>query len=280
MTVQATDPKDLKDLDRKIEFLEGILGFAFEKGRFRDASIAHALGISPSYWARKKGGRISVSPGELGRLVMHFGLAPRFSWEVFMKPFDEFVEEMREGRVGTYGAGEGPLALQRLLSDPFCTARGVHIARVGAPRAGLGAAPDPVRDRRVVLSVGTRARMRVDTPGRGYLVVINQHAPCGETTCLVPSLFRPSQDVAGGVVHLPADGAAQTSFDVQGPPGFYRLFALWAQTPFGPSWAREDEEEPRVLDGPHLTALVDDLLTKPQDGTSYAVHTAEYRVVC
>ena len=271
-------PIRIDDLWEKVRFLKGLLGHAFHQHHFAEKSIADAICTTPPQWTRKKKGA-NIDSAELGRLLMHFGLARMFDWTVFQLPYGEFVTAMRNAGIGTYGERDGARALQRLLEDPHCRPGGIRLLRLNPMRAGLGAEAFRPLEQRAMLGIGERAKLRIDTPGPGHLLVLNQHYPFGETTCLVPSLFRPSQEVLGGTVELPSESAAQPALEVQGPRGSYRLFAIWARERVRPVRAHAMSGIPRVLADEELMALVMDLQSRTGGHTPYLVHTTEYGVI-
>ncbi len=264
------------DLRRKIAFLKGLLGHAFDDRHLAEKTIAKKVGTSPEQWARKKSGVVGIDEAELGRLLVHFKLDSRFDWRVFELPYDAFVAAMQDAKVGTYGLNDGIRALQSLLSDSLRQSGGVRVRPVGA-RGGLGAA-DESPAQRVVLAIGARATIAIETLGPGNLLVLNQHLVSGETNCLVPSCFWPTQIVRGGEIKIPDESAPQTAFTVGGPAGEYRVLAIWARQPIGPTWLAATDANPRILREAELRAIADDVLSRPKNGSAYTIRTGDYRV--
>ena len=264
------------DLRRKVKFLKGVLGHALDDQYLVEQTIAKRIGTTPAQWARKSTGVVGIGAAELCRLLVHFKLDDRFDWRVFELPYDAFVTAMQDAKVGTYGLNDGIRALQRLLSDPLRRSGGVRVKPAGL-RAGLGAADEGPAPR-VVLAVGARATIHVETPGPGNLLVLNQHLLSGETNCLVPSSFWPTQAVRGGEIKIPDESAPQTAFTVGGPIGEYRVLAIWARQPIGPTWLAATDTNPRILREAELRAIADDILSRPKNGSAYTICTGGYRV--
>jgi hypothetical protein len=267
------------DLGEKVAFLEGLLGFAFSRVHFEDQTIAEALKIDPAQWSRKKKGA-PVRSYELGRLFAHLKLPRTLDHEVFLLPDAHFRETLKQAEVGIYGEGDGSRVRQRWLVDPHSRRSGVRLRPVRATsRGGFGldsagaTSPRPFQ-------IGGHAMIHVDVAAAGHLLVFNDSLRGEETTSLAPSVFLRTTAVPSGTVTIPAVDTGQRALDVQGPPGWYRVFAIWSRLPIAAAWIAPDlaEQAPRTMSTTELVHIDSVLQERRAAGEAYAILSAEYQV--
>jgi len=270
----------IPDLRAKLEKLEFLLGHQFQSAHFLDKAIAAAIQITPEAWARKKGG-MPIRPAELTRLVLHYKLPRGVKPEVFLLPLDEFCAVLEQHKIGLFGPDDAQLARQMMVQNPRSRYGGLRLLRVRATRAGLGdaseAEPGPAAE---VFFTGQKTVIEIAVPKPGYLLVINDQIPFGEATCLVPSVFAQYLSISKPVLRVPEANSRRRTLDVMGPPGWYRIFAIWTPTPLSDLWldAEFANTQPQKISDTALKHLAGQLLEHNQNGQEMSIMIADYRV--
>ncbi len=195
---------------------------------------------------------------------------------MFTKPFDEFVATLLKAEVGVPGP-DGQEALRDLLSRASRRGVGIRLRHAAHRRAGLGVSLAAARDGEMTFPVGARVIMEVDVAEPGYLLVLNDCYPAGETNCLMPSLFRPLCTVTRGTVVLPAQGVGPSAMTVVGPPGDYRIYAIWTRDLLDFKWMKAADQSLYALGDKSLTSLAGEIGSRAASG-AYLIRTADYRV--
>ena len=267
---------NIPDLGLKVKHLKGLLGYLFSNEELEDRAIADALGLpQAAQWTRKKSGAL-VTVAELSRLLAHFRLSRRFDYMLFTRPFDEYAAALRDAGVGAPGP-DGQEALRALLSRATNRGGGIRLRYARHRRAGLGIGPAVARDDDVAFPIGARVVLEVDVAEPGYLLILNDCYPAGETSCLMPSPLRPVCTVTRGTVTLPAHGLQLSAMTVVGPTGDYRIYAVWTRSRLDLDWMAAATDVLYVLDDKGLTALADEIGQQTAAG-AFLIRTAEYRV--
>lgn len=274
-TTDATIP----DLGEKISELEGILGYRRDLADFRDERLGQVVGAAREHFGRMRRGKCAIADGQLSRLIAFFELGPNLDYQLFRTPFDEFKQRLREGHIGTYAGN--PL-------DTSCAALVVLAKRLDAEqismtirrrsvvrRGGLGLASTGV-DQATALVIGDKVDLSIEPPCAGHLTILSHHLGI-ELTCLMPSLFAPDSAVPGKRVVVPTSPTYEC-FDVTGPCGRHRIFAIWTSCPVSLPWLGriEHDGEPGVITGFEAGAFVESLQSLPANDV--AVYFRDYTV--
>lgn len=277
------------ELSEKLDALARAVGHLLPSRKFENVAIGDALGIDKSRVTEMRQGRIPFRPHHMARLVAHYGLEGKLDPSDFVLSATEFAQRLRDARIGVYNGGRGRAAKQALfdLTDPTrptgarCSIE-VDVLRHSRRAGGLGLPADE-RDGPLQLREGDRVRLRVEYPGPGHLIVLDEQVGV-ETTCLMPSMFAPRTEVRGKSVHLPTEDldALTASFHVARPEGHHRLFAVWMASAPAPSWLADNHQDttPTTVEDAELADFVAGLQSAIEKAAgSVAVAIADYRVI-
>ncbi len=240
--------RKLEDLGEKLDFLEGILGHRRPAKDFQNSTIAEVIYSDPSQVTRKRSGREPITNSELAKLIDFYELAHQFDFELFFLPFSDFKEALKNQEVGTYAGSSGATARAELIRIAHRDIEGISSPRGGskdrlfvqirlvssASRAGGLGYGEPNVTPPHSLRNGDRVFLDVGVPGDGHLVILNDQLGV-ELTCLMPSMFAPDTVVNKGRFRVPTS-IDFPFFDVTGPPGKFRLFAIWTDVAVAIPW--------------------------------------------
>lgn len=274
------------EFGKKIDILEGCVGFRFPSHVFDNQSLADLLSVPAETMSRKKTGERPVGPGDWSRLVMRFQLAEHgIEPDMFAADAEAFRVHLKSHKVGIYGGRDVDGARQTMLDLASPTrslgaveAGRIDIEREPGPRAGGIGGNRSARPAIPILRVGERVRLKVKVPDDGWLYVLNDRESM-EVALLTPSCFAPRADVRKGLVRLP-DNAEFPFFPVNEPGGNYRLFAVWfKQRPtVGFAAPIRTDAEPRDLADMEFLEFANAARVAASTGSPVMVAVAEYRV--
>lgn len=274
-----------KEFGKKIDILEGTVGFRFPTHFFGNQSLADLLGVPAETMSRKKSGERPVGPGDWSRLVMRFQLAEYgFEPDMFAADAETFRGHLKACKIGIYGGRDMDRARQLILDLASPTRRlgavepgRIDIEREPGARAG-GIGGTGTRPPITVFRTGERVRLKVRVPDDGYLYVLNDYEAM-EVALLTPSFFAPRAGVSKGLVQLP-DNAEFPFFPVADPGGNYRLFAVWFKQRPAISFAAaaNTDAEPRDLTDTEFLEFANAARVAVSAGSRVMVAVNEYRV--
>lgn len=273
----------IEDLGDKIDFLAGILGHERPQADFQGARLARVISADEPQFSNKRVGRATVSFAELAALIDFFRLSPRFDFQLFLQPLDEFKQALKDEKVGTYAGPSDSVARAELIKLAATTAKAdpprpkltLRLRQIGHQRraGGLGYA-DLTQKPTPTYRIGELVIIDVTLPGPGHLVVLNDQLDI-EMTCLMPSMFAETTSVQSGTLCLP-NSDDYRHFEIVGPAGNFRLYAVWTPTEQMLPWSEQRNYAgvPITLVHGHLADYVRSL---PK---AYAVVTGlDYQVV-
>lgn len=274
-----------KEFGKKIDILEGAVGFRFPIHFFSNQSLADLLGVPAETMSRKKSGERPVGPSDWSRLVTRFQLVENgFEPDMWATDAETFRERLKICKLGIYGGRDMDRARQLML-DLASSARRfgtvepgrIDIEREPGVRAG-GIGGTGKKPPLTVFRVGERVRLKVRVPDEGYLYVFNDYESM-EVALVTPSFFAPRADVGKGVVRLP-DNTEFPFFPVSEPGGNYRLFAVWFKRRPAISFADAviTEAEPRDLTDIEFLEFANAVRIAVSAGSRVMVAVNEYRV--
>lgn len=274
-----------KEFGRKIDILEGAVGFRFPIHFFSNQSLADLLGVPAETMSRKKSGERPVGPSDWSRLVMRFQLAENgFEPDMWAADAETFREHLKLCKLGVYGGRDMDRARQLML-DLASPARrfgavepgSIDIEREPSLRAG-GIGGVEKRPLLTVFRIGERVRLKIKVPDDGYLYLFNDYEAM-EVALVTPSFFAPRADVGKGLVRLP-DNMEFPFFPVAEPGGNYRLFAVWFRQRPTISFASavNTEAGPRDLTDIEFLEFANAVRVTVSAGSRVMVAVNEYRV--
>lgn len=275
-----------KEFGKKIDILEGTVGFRFPTHLFSNQSLADLLEVPAETMSRKKAGVRPVGPGDWSRLVVRFQLAEYgFEPDMFNPDAETFRAHLKACKVGIYGGRDMDRARQLMLDLASPTRREgsaetgrIDIEREPGTRAGGIGGNAEIRPPVPVFRAGDRVRLKIRVPDEGHLYVLNDRESM-EMALLTPSFFAPRANVRKGLVRLP-DSSEFPFFPIAEPAGNYRLFAVWFQQrpAIGFASAANIDAEPRDLTDIEFVEFANAARIAVSNGSRVMVAVNEYRV--
>ncbi len=217
------------EFGKKLDYLEGILGAQLPTLYFSKSYQADWIDTLPTQFSRKRKGAEAISNRELSKFIDLFQIGKHLDFRLFQMDFDTFVTTLANNNIGTHAGPKTQLERQVLLSIRDNNYP-VAICRASAYRAG-GIGGDTMESEVPQFRIHDRVYLHVPILGEGHLMILNDHTAYSDLTCLMPSRFAPETNVRGNSIRVPTEQQSLPYFQIAGPKGFYRLFAIWTKEP-------------------------------------------------
>lgn len=247
-------------LNAALAALEGVVGFMTPQSYFMGTDLAEKLNMDPSLWSKKVNGHAPVREAELSKLVDLYRLGEYgLDYRIFRaKTEPEFLDMLRDAGVGTYGAHATRKFRHLLYQNGSRSAKyRISLIEVNVPRrrGGIGFGTDEGHHVPSIMPGSTVRVLCEGSPPGSHLLLFNERIEL-EITVLSPSLRVPETICSESAVILPSSPDWET-FDVLGPHGHYRLFALWTTKDIADLVRNEVD-----IHQPSPSELSDDLMAK------------------
>ena len=218
----------IADFGQKLAHLEGVLGAYLPRNVFDSDVQQRHIDCDKFIFSRLRNGKRRAANWELARFVELFDLGRfGFDYRLFLLPFDDFGDRLRQAGVGSHGATAAHHLREALRArvDPGAriTIRRDRVLGIG----GIGEAPDPG-----LTTLTQRDRVTLHLPAgpvAGYLLLLHDHPAGRAMACLMPSSYAPDGTATAQGLILPQNASGESSFPVGGDAGYRCLYAIRSQ---------------------------------------------------
>lgn len=223
------EKRPIADFGRKLAHLEGILGAYLPRHVFDGDVQQKRIDCNKSAFSRLRSGKRQAANWELGRFIELFDLGRYgFDYRLFVSAFDVFEADLKHAGVGSYGSTAAHRLRETLRHEVDETARIAIIRdrRLGA--GGIGISDEDTE----LLCLSNRDKVALKVPikpqnaATDYLLLLHDFPGGRATSCLMPSVFAPDQQLTAPTLRLPQVKSNVLSFPVGGVGGYRCLYGI------------------------------------------------------
>lgn len=267
--IKNNEAAPLKDL---LEALEGVIGYKTPSIHFQSKFQAERMNVETTLWSKQKNGNGVVKNSTLSKLIELYKLGIYgLDYRVFnAASVDSFLYELQKHGVGTYGPHVDERFRQLILeASKQCPNYNLSIIGETRPNRRGGITFGPLKNGSVKnYPIGTNIHIRCNGEANSHLLVFNERLG-HEIHILKPSILSPSTFCPEESYVIPDAHKHQCeTFDIRGPVGIYRLYAIWTTADVASIVSNRVDlglERPTLLEEETITRLY--RLLEPQNET-------------